>query len=187
LAAANITIISLASVISVIAVIRLSSLYRISNQARIETMNDVLDRPDTVVPTESDAELATKASRVLARGSATATTLRVKLEDGEELVLPQSAARLLGHLLTEMAQGNAVTLIPVHAELTTQEAADYLNISRPYLIQLLEAGEIQFHKVGSHRRVKFSHLAEFSKQKALASQEKKDELVKQAQELGMGY
>jgi len=150
-------------------------------------MEDVLERSDTVVPTPSDAELAARASRVLAARRAATAGLRLKMDDGEELLLPQAATRLLGTILTEMAQGNAVTLVPVHAELTTQEAADYLNVSRPYLIALLECGRMPFHKVGSHRRIKFSDVEAFGKSQRAKSLKSLDELAKQAQALGMGY
>jgi len=88
-------------------------------------MNAMLEHPDTVVPTPMDAELAAQASRALSSKRANEENLRVRLDDGEDLLLPKAAARLLRHLLTEMAQGNAVMLIPIHAELTTQQAADF--------------------------------------------------------------
>jgi excisionase family DNA binding protein len=103
------------------------------------------------------------------------------------LTLPVAAARLLEHLLTEMAHGNAVTLIPVHAELTTQEAADYLNVSRPYLIRLLEENAIRFHKVGTHRRVRFQDLKAYKERIDAKREKTMNELVAEAQELGLGY
>ncbi|WP_379994033.1 helix-turn-helix domain-containing protein [Devosia nitrariae] len=146
-------------------------------------MTQLLERP--VLPTPDDAELANAASRTLSR--AKSAELRVQVDSGEVLRLPKSVNELLYRLLTEMAQGNAVTLIPIHAELTTQEAADYLNVSRPYLIRLLQKGEIDHHMVGTHRRIKFSDLQTYRK----ASDEKRRQamqaLADQAQELDMGY
>jgi excisionase family DNA binding protein len=150
-------------------------------------MNALLEHPDTVVPTRMDAELAARASRALSSKRANEDNVRVRLDDGEDLLLPKAAARLLRHLLTEMAQGNAVTLIPIHAELTTQQAADFLNVSRPHLISLLERQELPFHKVGTHRRVKFTDLEVYKKKFQDAAAVAMDELVDQAQALEMGY
>lgn len=149
-------------------------------------MNALLDKPDTVVPTERDAELATESSRILASVPSEGE-LRVHLDNGQTLTLPNAAARLLSHLLTEMGRGNAVTLIPVHAELTTQQAADYLNVSRPYLIGLLETNQIKYHKIGTHRRITFADLKRYKQQVDEASDKALDALVAQAQELKMGY
>ena len=79
-----------------------------------------------------------------------------------------------------------MTLIPIDAEMTTQEAADYLNVSRPHLVKLLEAGDIKFHKVGSHRRVRFK-MRTYKEQAAAGRAKALDELAAQAQELGLGY
>jgi excisionase family DNA binding protein len=101
--------------------------------------------------------------------------------------IPTSALRLLLEVLTEIGQGNAVSIIPIHAELTTQEAADVLNVSRPFLVQLLEKGDIPFHKTGTHRRVRYQDVMDYKnsidgeRRNALA------ELAAQAQELDMGY
>jgi excisionase family DNA binding protein len=147
-------------------------------------MNALLDHPDTAIPSDEDAKLATEASRVLAKNPGAELKVQV---NNETMVLPRAARHLLSHLLTEMSRGNAVTLIPVHAELTTQEAADYLNVSRPYLIQLLESGKIKYHKTGTHRRVKFVELEEYRRKTEAARQKAMEELALQAQELGMGY
>src|SRR6478735_2405327 len=147
-------------------------------------MAALMEKPP-VLPSKKDAELAREASQALA--STQPTELKVRLDDGKELVLPKAATRLIHHLLTEMALGNAVTRIPVHAELTTQEAADFLNVSRPHLIRLLHEGKIPFHMAGTHRRIRFEDLATF---KAATEEERRktmEELAQQAQELRMGY
>jgi excisionase family DNA binding protein len=113
--------------------------------------------------------------------------LKIKLDDRTQLTLPKAATRLLHYLLTQMSLGNAVTLIPIHAELTTQEAADYLNVSRPYLIKLLNAQRIRYHMAGTHRRIRFTDLESYRKNAEKEREAAMQELAKQAQELGMGY
>ena len=71
---------------------------------------------------------------------------------------------MLVRILDETARGNAVRLIAVRAELTTQEAANLLNILRPTLIHLLDEGKIEFRRVGMHRRVRFDRLMEYKRQ-----------------------
>ena len=144
------------------------------------------------IPSEAEANLSQETSRILASylqyGSPN-QKLRILEENGNEKVLeiPSSAYQLLIDILSQMAQGNAVTLIPIHAELTTQEAADLLNVSRPYLIKLLESKKIPFHKIGRHRRIRFEDLMNYKNQIDSERMEALDELAAQAQELDMGY
>ena len=104
-----------------------------------------------------------------------------------QVELPTSALRLLVDVLAELAAGNAVQVVPIHAELTTQEAADMLNVSRPHLVKLLEEGALPFHKAGKHRRVRFADLMTYKQARDLASEQAMAELARQAQELHMGY
>jgi excisionase family DNA binding protein len=145
---------------------------------------------EPVAPTETEALLARETSRLLASHVRTRRDLRVRImEDettGDILSLPASAVRLLLEILTEMAQGNAVALIPVHAELTTQHAADLLHVSRPHLVSLLTAGKIPQRKVGTHRRVLCEDLMAYKKRIDNAREKVLDRLAQEAQELDMG-
>jgi excisionase family DNA binding protein len=82
--------------------------------------------------------------------------------------------------------GNGVTIIPVHAVLTTQDAADFLNVSRPYLVKLLERGELPYTKVGTHRRIQFKELMKYRDQSLAQSKKLLDELAADGQEMGIG-
>jgi excisionase family DNA binding protein len=115
--------------------------------------------------------------------------LRIKPDDAPEetIAIPLPAFRLLADILSEMGKGNAVTLIPTCAELTTQQAADLLNVSRPFLVELLEKGEIPYHKVGTHRRVRFHDVMAYKQQTDQARYKALEELSALYQELGLGY
>lgn len=139
------------------------------------------------LPSESDATLAKETSRVLASRLKKAGPIRLRIVDNpsRKLELPSQAVQLLVRILEEMARGNAVTLIPVHAELTTQEAADLLNISRPSFIQLLDEGQIEFRKVGTHRRIRFESLMAYKRKADARRRAALNELAAYDQELGI--
>jgi len=141
---------------------------------------------EPVSPSRDEIKIAQESSRTLSRFLK--RNLRVQIAETKEIVeIPVSAVRLLVDLLTNMAEGNAVTLMPIHAELTTQQAADLVGISRPYLIKLLENGEIKYHMVGTHRRIFFQDLKNYMDKNKKAREETLDGLVAQAQDLDMGY
>lgn len=105
--------------------------------------------------------------------------------NGEEIELPMSVFQVLRQLVYHLAQGKAVTIVPLNKELTTQEAADILNVSRPHLIKLLEQGEIPFARTGTHRRIRFSDLMEYKKRRDSERKRGMAELTQMSQDLGL--
>lgn len=149
---------------------------------------------DLVIPNKKDSRLAEQSSQILAshiKKSASGEAYTFQLVKNHDVLasvsLPPSAYRLLVDILTEMAAGHAVSLVPVQNELTTQAAADLLNVSRPYLVKLLEEGHIPFHKVGKHRRIYANDVLSYKESIDAAREESLKKLTEQAQDLDMGY
>lgn len=144
------------------------------------------------LPSAQEAEEAKITSRALSK-YAHNEQLHLKIannsNESDDLILPGYALNLLLDILTEMSKGNAITVMPIHAELSTQEAAEILNVSRPHLVGLLEQEKIPFRKVGTHRRVLakdvFNYKHRIDEDRLNALNELADQA--QAQELGMGY
>ena len=148
-----------------------------------------LDIPVPVTPTEADVRLAQESSRRLSRFAKRNRPLRVapQVNGAEPIELPASAVRLLFRLLTDMAAGHAVMLIPVHAELTTQQAADMLAVSRPFIIKQVEEGKLPHRKVGTHRRIMFKDLMDYKRRMDADRRKALDELSAEAQKMKGGY
>lgn len=126
----------------------------------------ITELTEAIAPSEAESQLARDASRRLGKLLADHPNapVRFPLEpDQDEITIPYAAFRLLNDILTQMAMGNAVTLIPVHAELTTQQAADLLNVSRPFIIEQLQKSAIPYRQVGTHRRILFKDLMEYKR------------------------
>jgi excisionase family DNA binding protein len=139
---------------------------------------------------ERDRELSQRALRRIQDYLTTHPTtdpdvLQGELSGDDALVVPREATVLFAQVLTYLAKGQSVTVTPDSAELTTQEAAEFLNVSRPYLIKLLESGEIPFRLVGRHRRVRFQDLREYRNRDDLARRRAADELTQLTEELGL--
>lgn len=104
----------------------------------------------TGLPSKHDRTVANNLRQALEAGD----EIEVQTPEGPQtLVLGKVLSEVLGSMLRELAEGNAVTVIPITQELTTQQAADVLNVSRPYLIKLIDQGELECRKVGRHRRL----------------------------------
>src|SRR3990172_10952299 len=148
-------------------------------------MSESAAHPHPVDPVAPDAN-----EQVLARESSHRLTpfqqqdLCIRLADTDETtVLPAGAVKLLVAALSEMADGNAVVVTSVRSELSTQQAAELLGVSRPFLIKLLEEGKMPFRKVGTHRRVLLGDLLEYKRRIDEKRLDVLDKLAAQAQEL----
>ena len=146
------------------------------------------------LPTDDEITQAREASRQLARllpaggdDAATAPALRLVTDDKqhEMIAIPPGALRLMVDMLTQLGHGRAVTVLPHNAELTTQEVADYLNVSRPYVVKLIEEEKLPARKVGTRRRVAFEHLLRYDEQQRAQRRAALDELARIDQELGL--
>lgn len=148
-----------------------------------------IKRPTTEVtlPTAQEAILAAETSRQLAGFIDTEPTVRARFGavEGKTVDLPATAVRLLREILEHMARGNAVTLLPVQAELTTQQAADLLNVSRTHLVQLLDERRIPHRVVGTHRRVRAEDVLAYRLSVDRARREALDQLTALDQEMGL--
>jgi excisionase family DNA binding protein len=142
------------------------------------------------LPTPEEMEDAKASSRTLAKyadADRVHMTLRGSNGEADELVLPGHVIQMLLTVLSEMSQGNAISLIPRHQELSTQEAASILNVSRPFLVGLLDQGEIPHHKVGSHRRVRLEDVLTYKERVDEQRLDALDRLTGVSQDEGMGY
>lgn len=144
------------------------------------------------IPSSETSREAQEALRLLSAipKRKTPRTIQVKPEGDTKaasVTVPKEAFELFLEILGQMANGNAVTIVPVHAELTTQQAADILNVSRPFLVKLIEEGKIAYRLVGTHRRIKMADLLRYKEADDAERKAVFDELAAEAQKLGLGY
>ena len=150
------------------------------------------DLGEPVIPTPHEVALAEASSRVLAQHLPTRPAdVQLRLvADGQEtetITVPATVLTLFLRLLREIARGHAVALLPLHTDLTTQQAAEVLNVSRSFLVRLLEDGQIPYRKVGTHRRVQLRDVLAYKEHTDTDRRAVLDELTAEAQRLGLGY
>lgn len=144
----------------------------------------------SVPPSKEDVELARASGQRLAPLARLGRSLTLRVRDaGQEktIELPAGAVKLLMAILEDMASGRAVTIVPQNAELTTQQAADFLNVSRPFLVQLLEQKKLPCRLVGTHRRIRFEDVLRYNETIDADRRKVLDQLAAEAQDLKMGY
>ncbi len=145
----------------------------------------------TITPSDDDKRIASETSQILEPLVSLSHEVQVKIvgDDASHQVLsiPAPALRLLNEILVEMAKGNLVKLVPMNDLLTTQEVADILNVSRPFLIGLLDAGKIPYQRLRSHRRILRKDLMAFKDKMDADREDAFRRLTEEAQELNMGY
>ena len=142
------------------------------------------------LPTSAEAEQAKISSRTLSKyADVDRVQLQLRGSNGEsdDLILPGHVLQLLLDVLSEISKGNAISLIPHHQEVSTQEAANLLNVSRPFLVSLVEKGEIPFRKVGAHRRVLLTDVLAYKEKTDGLRTQALNELAALSQDENMGY
>ena len=141
-------------------------------------------------PNEQDSIVARTSKQMLSRYVKENQSLTLRVIDAdrnESIELPAGAVVMLLDILGAMASGQGITLIPENAELTTVQSADVLNVSRPFLIKLLEEGHIPYRKVGKHRRIRMEDVMNYKQKIDQEREAVLDQLVADAQEQDMGY
>ena len=139
-------------------------------------------------PCESDVDLARTASSKIVpflRKQKPQTVHLTFAEGHESIILPTGSLEMFSSMLEAMAAGHGVMIFPLHAELTTMEAADILNVSRPYLIGLLENNEIPFRLVGRHRRIRMEDIVQYKDRIDREREAILDQMVAEAEEMGL--
>jgi excisionase family DNA binding protein len=143
--------------------------------------------------TKSDQKIALLSAKILADNEDQATknkdeVIKLSFQGSDEVVtIPLKALQLLNSIISNMAQGKSIALMPTDAEVSTQQAAEILNVSRPHVIKLLEKGEIPHKKVGSHRRILLQDILKYESNFKSSRRKKLNALAKEAQQLNLGY
>lgn len=138
---------------------------------------------DPVAATDAEQEALQRIDALLQERPASCASFISA--SGETIELPDTLYHVLRQAVQHLAQDRAVSIVPVENELTTQRAADLLNVSRPYLIQLLERGDIPYHRVGTHRRIGFSDLMTYKHRRDQERRAGLRKLTRMSQRMGL--
>lgn len=144
---------------------------------------------EPTIPSAAEALLAREVSRALEQRQAHERTLSLLVTADENkattLELPKGAASLLIEILKQMAEGNAVSVLPVEPEITTQQAANLLCVSRPYLVGMIEKGELPARMVGNQRRLPLKDVLAYRMENQAKRKEALDEMSALHQDMGL--
>src|SRR5258708_5265274 len=146
-------------------------------------MATTIDR-EPVSAAENEQRALDQIEALLSANSGAETPKLVGAQ-GQEMVLTESLVALLRQVVHQLARHKVVTIVPLNRELTTQEAAELLNVSRPYLIRLLDQGAIPYTRTGTHRRIRFDDLMRYKAERDAAREQALDELTRINQEMGL--
>lgn len=131
---------------------------------------------------EADANAIAQLKQLL---SLEASQAKLVASNGEEVLIPESVYRILRQVIQAMASGQHISVVAQNRQLTTQEAADILSVSRPFIVKLLSAGEIPYIKVGTHRRIRFEDLITYKEKRDMKHGKLLDELIEMTEEAGL--
>lgn len=156
----------------------------------METIERTLGIKQTPLP-RKDIEMARVAQRLimesLDHSKAAFITLTTDSDQQPTIDLPPTALRFIGQLLGAMSEGKPITLMPAKQEFTTVEAANFINVSRPFLIKEIEAGRLKYRMVGTHRRIPFEALIEYMEIMQKKQDSALEKMAENARELGLDY
>ena len=138
--------------------------------------------PESIMLLEKEQELIAQLAQILSRESAQP---KLVTSNGEEIIIPESVCNILRQAVQAMASDEAVSIVRHNRELTTQQAADILNVSRPFLVKLLDEGAIPYIKVGSDRRIRFKDLIIYQEQRDRKRRKLLDQLIEMTEEAGL--
>lgn len=145
---------------------------------------------ELITPTENEQAEAQAGSRFLSQTLQKHEPVRLRAgtaEDAEEVILSGNLALLMQNVLDAVAQGQTVTVLPAQTEMTTNEAADILGVSRPHLVKLLNGGHIAFRQVGTKRRIPVRDVLRYREETKAKRLQTLQALQDDAQALDMGY